>query len=92
MELRRSRLFLQSPLNDRLQQFILQSRQKAGMSQRELASKLGVRQTMVARIEQGNRSVDLGEFVAICRLLGENPSEVLTSLLSHDPSAADAKE
>jgi hypothetical protein len=52
---------------------------------------------MVTRVEQGERSVTLAEYVAICGLLGLNPVETLESLLRSDPveeepggSAADA--
>lgn len=82
--LKRSRLLQQKPIHDRLRAFLVTARQKSGHSQRSLAAKLGWQQTLIARIERGERSVELSEFVALCEVFGEDPSGVLASLLAND--------
>lgn len=61
--------------------FVVDSRTKAGLTQRTLAERLGVRQSMVTRIELGQRSIEIGEFVSICRIVGEDPAISLAKLL-----------
>ncbi len=45
-------------------------RKRAGLTQRELAAKLGWPQNLVARLETTQRRLDLVEFVAICEACG----------------------
>ena len=49
-------------------------RKRAGLTQRELAAKLGWPQNLVARLETTQRRLDLVEFVAICEACGADPS------------------
>jgi transcriptional regulator with XRE-family HTH domain len=56
-------------------------RKKAGLSQRQLADALGREQNFVARIETGQRRVDLIEFVQICRACGAEPMDETTKLV-----------
>jgi len=51
-------------------------RMAANMSQRQLARELGWKQQSVLRLEKGERSVELIEFIDICRILGRSPTEV----------------
>lgn len=50
-------------------------RQEAGLSQRQFAAKLGRELSFVSRIEQGQRRLDLLEWVWVCEALGRNPVE-----------------
>jgi len=43
------------------------ARKAAGLTQQELATKLGKPQSFVAKYEAGERRIDVVEFVAICR-------------------------
>jgi transcriptional regulator with XRE-family HTH domain len=52
-----------------------QTREQAGISQVQLAAKLGQTQSSVSKIERGERRVDVVELRAICKALN-------TSLLS----------
>lgn len=45
-------------------------RKSAGLTQRDLAAALGREQNLIARIETGQRRVDLVEFILICRACG----------------------
>ena len=56
-------------------------RKAAGLSQRALAKRLRLPQTTIARIEQGERRLDLIEFYWICRALGADPIKVTGELL-----------
>ncbi|MBI4617056.1 MAG: helix-turn-helix transcriptional regulator [Planctomycetes bacterium] len=59
-----------SPLYEAFRAHLLALRLAAGLSQRELAILLGRERSFVARIEQGERRVDLVEFYWICRACG----------------------
>lgn len=82
--LRRSRLVPQSTLHDRLRARLASARDKAGLSRRELSIRLGRQPTLVARVERGERTLELGEFVAIFALLGLDPARVLAELLGSE--------
>lgn len=55
-------------------------REEAGLTQRELAEKLGREQSFVGRIETGQRRVDLVELIWICSVCGADPEEELCDL------------
>lgn len=55
-------------------------RSEAGLTQRELARKLKIHNTMVHRSEIGDRRIDPVEFVLWCRACGSDPSEVIRQL------------
>jgi transcriptional regulator with XRE-family HTH domain len=56
-------------------------RKKAGMTQRDLADAVGREQNFIARIETGQRRVDLVEFVIICRACGADAAPETASLV-----------
>ena len=47
-----------------------QTREQAGISQVQLAARLGQTQSAVSKIERGERRVDVVELRAMCRALG----------------------
>jgi transcriptional regulator with XRE-family HTH domain len=53
----------------------------AGLTQRQLASKLKRSNSFVWKIEAGERRVDLLEFVEIARCLNQDPLELFARLL-----------
>lgn len=55
-------------------------RKRAGMTQRELAEALGREQNFVARVETGQRRVDMVEFVWLCEACGEDPEAEVARL------------
>lgn len=65
----------------RLSQFLLQARLDAGMTQHELARKLGKAQSFVTKYETGARKIEILSFVKICRALGLNPSREMRRVL-----------
>jgi transcriptional regulator with XRE-family HTH domain len=62
------------------------ARLKAGVSQVELALRIGKPQQFVSLIEQGVRRVDVVEYVAVMRALGQDPIVALTALARGFPN------
>ena len=52
---------------------VVAMRKSAGLTQRQLAERLSREQNFVARVEHGQRRLDLVEFVWICRACGAEP-------------------
>jgi transcriptional regulator with XRE-family HTH domain len=57
------------------------ARKAAGFSQHELASRLKTSQTVIARIEIGERRIDVIEFIDLARALKIDPREVISDLM-----------
>lgn len=57
-----------------------EKREAAGLTQTELASKLGEYQSFVARLESGERRVDVIEFLKLANILRFDPLKVLKEL------------
>jgi len=56
---------------------LVDARTKAGLSQKELAAKLRHHQSFVARVESGERRIDVVELVVLARAIGFDASEIL---------------
>lgn len=63
------------------------ARQEAGLSQTELADRLGWKQNWISNIEQGQRRVDVIEFIALARALGASPDALLQDVLRKVPKS-----
>jgi transcriptional regulator with XRE-family HTH domain len=61
------------------------TRQDAGVTQAELARRLGRPQPFVSYLERGERRVDVIEFCAIMRALGADPESVFAALVRKLP-------
>ena len=72
---------LHSPDYARFLALLRQSRKDAGIVQQDLADKLGKPQSFVAKIERGERRIDVIEFVAIARAIGSDPVRLLKRYL-----------
>ena len=57
--------------------FIVSRREAAGLTQAQLAEKLGEYQSFVARLESGQRRIDVIEFIEIARVLGFDSAKAL---------------
>jgi len=68
---------LHSPENKKLISWLKSQREGQGLSMRELADKLGVPHSFVGKIEQGERRLDVVEFLQYCKVLGISPLEGL---------------
>jgi|TARA_R110002126_G_scaffold61024_4_gene158163 ribosome-binding protein aMBF1 (putative translation factor) len=58
-------------------QALVDARIKAGLGQAELATKLKCHQSLVARVESGERRIDVVELVVLARTIGFDPFELL---------------
>jgi transcriptional regulator with XRE-family HTH domain len=57
------------------------ARQRATMTQVELAARLGKPQSFISALEAGKRRVDLIEFLAIAKTLGADPVEIFVEIV-----------
>jgi transcriptional regulator with XRE-family HTH domain len=64
---------LKSAEYQRLIEFLVATRHKAGIRQQALAKKLGKPQSFVAKFEGGERRLDVIEFITIAKALGADP-------------------
>lgn len=60
---------LRSSDHRRLIELLVSAREKAGLTQQQLAERLGKPQSFVAKYEVGERRIDVIEFLAITRAL-----------------------
>jgi len=66
---------------DILLETIQTARESAGLSQREVAKRLGFHPTIYGKIERGDRVLDVVEFVALAKALGADPLEMFADYL-----------
>lgn len=60
--------------------FLVQQREKLGMTQSELAAEIGEYQSFVARLESGQRRLDVIEFLRLAKILKFDAKAVLGDL------------
>ncbi|GJL65064.1 MAG: transcriptional regulator [Nitrospirales bacterium] len=61
---------------------LVEARTKAGLTQQQVADGLGQPQSFVAKIEGGERRLDVIEFVELCDQLEADPIKLLKTLVS----------
>jgi transcriptional regulator with XRE-family HTH domain len=64
---------------------VVAERAKAGLTQQELAKRLGKPQPWVSFVENGVRRIDALEFVAVMRALGADPEKVFHDFVQRLP-------
>lgn len=67
-----------------------EAREERGVSQVELATRLGNTQTFVSKCERGERRIDLVEFVEFAEALGQSAPEMLAEYLARRARRAPA--
>ena len=67
-------------------------RKKADVTQVELALRLGITQSVVSKIERGERRLDVVEFVSLVRALRADPPEVITTVERAFPKSRKGKQ
>jgi len=60
---------------------LIEARNGAGLTQHELAKRLGKHQSFIAKYEAGERRIDVLEFLAITSAIGADPVRVLRKLI-----------
>ena len=61
---------------------LVAARQQAGLSQRDLATRLKRPHSFVGRVEAGDRRIDVIEFIEIVRVLDADPAILFAKLLN----------
>lgn len=68
---------------------LVELRKQRGLTQVELARRLGKPQPFVSYIERGERRIDVIEFYAIARALDADPIKVFSSLVKKLPKTVE---
>lgn len=77
---------LYDPRYDAVRQALVQARRARGVTQGFVASRLGVGQPFVSKMERGEAFIDVLVFVDWCRCLAIDPAAVLRSVpLPNEP-------
>lgn len=61
--------------------FIIQKRREAGLKQTELAEQMKVYQSLIARLESGQRRIDVVELIQLSEVLGFEPDLAVRELM-----------
>ena len=69
---------LRTPRHQALMQVLVETRKSKGITQQELADRLNRPQSYVAKVETGERRLDVVEFIEWCHCTGV-PADVLLS-------------
>jgi transcriptional regulator with XRE-family HTH domain len=63
-----------------LGQLLIDARRKAGLTQDDVAKKLGRKQAYVSKYELGQRKLDVIEFLSIAEAIGIDPIQIIKKL------------
>jgi transcriptional regulator with XRE-family HTH domain len=77
---------LHSPTYEKLTELLVQARRKSGLTQQDVADALKTHQSYVAKVEGGERRIDVVEFMELAKVLGLVPSSLLKKLEATDPA------
>lgn len=76
-----------TPAYDSFREALVAARKDAGVTQVELAARLGKPQQFVSKVEGGDRRLDLVEFIAISRALEIDPKDLFARVLRRVPKS-----
>ncbi len=71
---------LNSRRHKSLVDLLVKRREVIGMTQAELAARLGQYQSFVARLESGQRRIDVVEFLELSEILGFDAAEAIKAI------------
>ncbi len=57
-----------------------EAREKKGMTQAEVAERLGQTQSFISKVERGERRIDIVELRAFCRAMGVSFTNFITAI------------
>jgi len=60
---------------------LVEARERAGLTQRDLAARLKRPHSFIGRIEAGERRIDVIEFIEIARVMDIDPRELFAQVL-----------
>ena len=72
------------PPDDKLRNALIEARHQQGLTQVEVANRLGKPQSFVSKYESGERRLDVIEFVQVCKTLNVQPANILQELETND--------
>ena len=75
---------LGSKRHNALIDLLIARREAAGLTQAQLAARLGEYQSFVARLESGQRRVDVVEFLKLAEVMGFDPGKALAAVRKVD--------
>jgi len=70
-----------TPAYARLRSLLKKARKSAGLKQEEVAKRLGRPQSYVAKVEQGERRLDVVEYLELTDAIGADPLAILRGLI-----------
>jgi transcriptional regulator with XRE-family HTH domain len=70
-----------SPEYRRFLTLLIERRQATGLTQAEVAVRLGKPQSFVAKYEGGERRLDVVEFLRVAKAIGFNPVDIIRKLI-----------
>ena len=73
---------INSPEHTRLIRWLKNQRLHQELTMRQLAERLGVSHSFIGKIEQGERRLDVAEYLQYCEALAVNPSDGIKAMLS----------
>lgn len=72
----------------KLRVYLVEARHTASLTQLEVADRMGRPQSFVSKYENGERRLDVIEFIEVCSAIGLSPDRVIRLLTSqHCPKA-----
>lgn len=74
-------MFADDIRRETLRRLLKESRLIAGLRQQDVAQRLGKPQSFVAKIESGERKVDLIEILEYCSVTGADPVSIVKKLI-----------
>ncbi len=66
-------------------EILMSARRRSGLTQAEVAAKVGKDQTFISLIERSQRRVDVLEFIALARAMGEDPQRLFAEVIATLP-------
>ena len=73
---------IRSPRHQRLLELLIETRKKAKLTQLTLAERVGRPQSFVAKVENGERRLDVVEFVDLVEAMDGKPKAVFARLMA----------
>lgn len=68
-------------------EILMAARRRSGLTQAEVAAKVSKDQTFISLIERSQRRVDVLEFIALARAMGEDPQRLFAEVVATVPTS-----
>lgn len=78
---RRMSKSIHSPQHAKLRELLIVARKRAGLTQAEVADRLGRPQSFVAKYEGGERRLDVIEYLKVAEVLAADPIRLLRAIV-----------